>query len=269
MIAPAFVLILAFFQSPASPATPTVPAITAPAPEAVLPLITRVPAFAAASGRKDLKLTQKTVAAPGSEGKAYFVEFQWADAKGAAHSGVAVVAHKSLASQVQKWLVEGDPWGVADVVEDKTWDDLASDLKRARLAANEAVAVGDIRTIISSEYAFQSTSSGGFGPLRCLSRPVECVPAYKGPIFLDPALTDATEKNGYRRQFQPGPSASADGKPSPLLKAFAYTAVPLVPGESGQRSFCGDSTGRICALMDGSTPEVKAGECAASCPTLK
>jgi hypothetical protein len=268
MIAPALLLILALFQSPASPAAAPAPAIKAPTPDAVLPLLTRVPAFAAASGRKDLKLTQKTMALPGSEGKAYFVELQWTDGKGAAHSGVVVVAHKSLAGQVQKWLAEGDPWGVADIVEDKTWDELASDLKKARLAANEAVAVGDIRTIITSEYAFQSGASGSFGQIRCLSRPVECLPDYKGPVFLDAALTDAAEKNGYRRQFHPGPS-TAMAKASPLLKTFAYIAVPLVPGESGQRSFCGDSTGRICALTDGSAPEVKAGECAASCPTLK
>jgi hypothetical protein len=45
------------------------------------------------------------------------------------------------------------------------------------------------------------------------------------------------------------------------LKAFAYTATPVRPGQTGQRGFCGDSGGRLCVTPDGSEPPVKDGRC--------
>lgn len=46
-------------------------------------------------------------------------------------------------------------------------------------------------------------------------------------------------------------------------------ALLVALDETGQRSFCGDSSGRVCVLVDGGPPEVKAGACAASCPEMK
>ena len=68
-----------------------------------------------------------------------------------------------------------------------------------------------------------------------------------GEQLLEKALTTATEKSGYRRKFHAGarvPSAKAKGSPSPFVKSYAYTAVPIAPGESGARGFCGDNQGR-------------------------
>jgi len=43
-------------------------------------------------------------------------------------------------------------------------------LLRARVSANEAGAIGDSRTVVSGEAAFQSANSGFYGALTCRSR---------------------------------------------------------------------------------------------------
>ncbi len=258
-----FFAVLAAFQNPPPSIAPPPPPL---APEAVLRALSRLPAFAPTSGRKDLKVTGKSQPAPGSEGRAHYVEFQWADDQGAPHPGLAVIAHKSLDGKVT-WIVLDDPWGVIDVIEDKSWEVMQSELGRARVAANEAVALGDIRTIISAQHAFRAVSEGSFAEMRCLAQPKECLPTYAGEPFLQAAFASATEKNGYRRHFHPGARAGAGT--TPLLKTFAYTAVPITAGETGQRSFCGDATGKLCAFPDGPPPPVEGGSCPAECLPLK
>ena len=145
-------------------------------------------------------------------------------------------------------------------------------LLRARMSANEAATIGDIRTVISAEAAYQSSSGGYYGPPPCLAAPPTCLPAYSGPTFLDHDLASATVKNGYRRTFHAGPGASANtSAPAATgsLESFAYTAVPAEPGKSGVRAFCGDSSGRICFTSDGSPPALAGGLCDPGCPDLR
>jgi type IV pilus assembly protein PilA len=144
-------------------------------------------------------------------------------------------------------------------------------LLRARISANEAAAIGDIRTVISAEAAYQSVSGGFYGPPPCLAAPTTCLPAYSGPNFLHPELASATVKNGYRRTFHPGPvvSANTGASAGESLETFAYTAVPVEPGKTGGRSFCGDAGGRVCAVGAGSI-DASNGRCPPSpaCPDL-
>jgi type IV pilus assembly protein PilA len=146
-------------------------------------------------------------------------------------------------------------------------------LLRARVSANEAATIGDIRTVISAEAAYQGASGGYYGPLECLPAPADCIPGYAGPTFLDPALASATVKSGYRRTFVAGPAAAVTigGPPTPprSLESFAYVAVPENRGQTGVRGFCGDSSGRICATTDGSAPEVVDGACDPECRDLR
>ena len=134
--------------------------------------------------------------------------------------------------------------------------------------------MGDIRTVISAEAAYQSASGGYYGPPHCLAAPTTCLPAYSGPTFLDPELASATVKNGYRRMFHAGPVASATtsdaGAPAPTtsLESFAYTAVPVEPGKTGTRGFCGDASGRVCFTPGGSAPALVGGLCDPSCQEL-
>ena len=146
-------------------------------------------------------------------------------------------------------------------------------LLRARTSANEAATIGDIRTVVSAEAAYQSSSNGWYGPPECLARPAECIPAYDGPTFLDPQMASLAVKSGYRRAFhgRPAMSAGADGSAPPprALEGWAYVADPVTPGQTGVRSFCGDASGRICAVPSGPI-DASGGECPPppSCPDL-
>jgi type II secretory pathway pseudopilin PulG len=136
-------------------------------------------------------------------------------------------------------------------------------LLKSRVSANESAAIGDIRTIISAQMAYSSTSNGAYGELRCLAEPDTCIPGYTGPYFVDAALASLADKSGYKRAFFPG-SAFQGG-----VDNFAYTATPIQPGQTGVRSFCGDSSGIVCADPSGSPIQATGGRCPASCPPLQ
>jgi type IV pilus assembly protein PilA len=144
-------------------------------------------------------------------------------------------------------------------------------LLRARVSANETAVLGDIRTVISAEAAYQSVNGGYFDKLECLAEPSRCIPAYSGPSVMTTDLATAATKNGYRRLFYAGPAVS----PRPLavsptsMMSFAYVTVPLQKGTTGVRAFCGDASGRICVRVDGLMPEDLPGACPTDCPALR
>lgn len=145
-------------------------------------------------------------------------------------------------------------------------------LLRARVAANESAAIGDVRTVISAETAYQSTY-GSYDTLACLADPASCAPGRSGATaFLGAELAGTSEKNGYRRSFHPGPPAEDAGSGSrapSALASFAYVAEPVTRNRTGVRSFCGDATGIVCAQADGTMPEISDGRCPESCAPLR
>ena len=117
-------------------------------------------------------------------------------------------------------------------------------LLRARVSANEAVTIGDIRALISSEVAYQSASGGVYGDITCLSTPsnAACIAGYssEAPTFLDATMTNTgVSKSGYSRSF----TVEAAGG------AFGYAADPVTPNQTGVRYFGGDASGRVCFDM--------------------
>ena len=146
---------------------------------------------------------------------------------------------------------------------------------RARVSANEAATLGDIRTVVSAQAAYQTASGGFYGPPQCLAEPQHCLPEYSGPHFLDAKLASLEARHGYRRTFHAGPPASVTssvpGAPfaTGSLQSFAYVAVPVTTGQTGVRGFCGDSSGRICFTTDGSAPGVVEGACAPDCEEVR
>jgi hypothetical protein len=143
--------------------------------------------------------------------------------------------------------------------------------REERMRANEAVALSDIRTVITSQAAYAYANGGLFDALDCLETPSGCLPNYAAgaPPFLsgEPLMGS---RAGYLRTFQPGPPANRDqikkAKGSPTsLTAFAITAVPERPGQDGLRAFCGDATGRICVNEDGDAPRAEDGQCSDPC----
>ena len=137
-------------------------------------------------------------------------------------------------------------------------------LMRARVSANEASAIGDIRAVLSAEMAFSSSSGGSYGDLGCLAAPGACIDGYGGPAFLDAGLAGATEKSGYRRGFQGGPAAARPRS----FEGFAYTATPITVGQTGTRSFCGDASGLVCFDPAGAELVPQQGACPSGCLPL-
>ena len=143
-------------------------------------------------------------------------------------------------------------------------------LLRARVSANESPAIGDIRTVISAQEAYRAANGGYFdGNLECLARPsAGCVPGYPadGPLFLDPVLAGRQPKSGYQRRFEPGRMMAVDPAISSQTSVtrYAYVAVPVAPGQTGVRSFCGDASGIICFRPDGADIPTLGGECPAA-----
>jgi hypothetical protein len=138
-------------------------------------------------------------------------------------------------------------------------------LLKARSTANESAAIGDIRTVISAEAAYQSTNNGLYGDIGCLSTPATCVKGYTGPVFVDEQLASLTVKGGYKRAFHPGKA----GKRARSLQGYAYTAVPAEPGKTGTRSFCGEASGIIRVDPKGGDIKAVGGVCPATLEVLK
>jgi prepilin-type N-terminal cleavage/methylation domain-containing protein len=126
-------------------------------------------------------------------------------------------------------------------------------LLRARVSANESATIGDIRTVISAQAAYQSSAFGLYGDLTCLTTPNSCISGYSAvaPTFLDATMTGTIQKSGYLRDFVPG---AATSHPSLLIDGigtYAYFASPLTPNQTGVRAFGGDNSGRICFTLNG------------------
>jgi type II secretory pathway pseudopilin PulG len=138
-------------------------------------------------------------------------------------------------------------------------------LLRARVSANESSVIGDTRTVISAQAAYQTANAGWYGEMLCLGQPKLCIVGYSGPQLLDAELASLREKSGYRRAFHPGPAAST----ARSLSAYAYTASPVRQGETGVRSFCGDATGLVCFDPTGADIVPENGACPSTCVPLQ
>jgi type IV pilus assembly protein PilA len=130
-------------------------------------------------------------------------------------------------------------------------------LLRARVSANEAAAVGDIRTVISAQAAYHATNGGWYeGNIVCLNAPFSgCIPNYPttAPTFLDSEIVSLVSKSGYERSFAGGktpPAMSAVSSPTSVT-SYVYWATPTVEGQTGVRGFAGDSSGALCSSPNG------------------
>jgi prepilin-type N-terminal cleavage/methylation domain-containing protein len=134
-------------------------------------------------------------------------------------------------------------------------------LLRARVSANEAATIGDIRTVISAQAAYQSANGGWYeGKFACLATPsAGCINAYpaNAPTFLDTNIAQQIAKSGYARSFGSG------AKPNPLntnissptsTSSYVYVASPVNQGQTGVRGFGGDSSGILCFSTSGVAP---------------
>jgi len=133
-------------------------------------------------------------------------------------------------------------------------------LLRARVSANESATIGDIRTVISGEAAYQSANGGWYDTITCLAvNGATCIPNYPAtaPTFLDSSICSLTGKSGYDRSFQAGSSPAAVNTAisrAGSLASYAYLASPISNGQTGVRGFGGDSSGVLCFTGGGAAP---------------
>lgn len=107
-------------------------------------------------------------------------------------------------------------------------------LLRSRMAANEASAVGSLRTINTAEITYNTTYPNvGFAcNLSSLAPPSGSTSATSSTAgLIDSTLAGGT-KSGY--SFTVG---NCTGTPK---NTYQYTAAPVSPGTTGQRYFCSD-----------------------------
>jgi len=116
-------------------------------------------------------------------------------------------------------------------------------LLRSRMAANEASAVGSLRTINTAQVTYNSTYGQGYGTLAQLSTPAAgCVGATAALACLIDSNLGGGTKSGYA--FTSLPANGAGTPASPFLN-FNSTANPVAAGQSGQSTFCSDDSGVI------------------------
>jgi hypothetical protein len=147
-------------------------------------------------------------------------------------------------------------------------------VQRSQVSVNESTTVGDIRMLLAAEDEYALRNHGFFDVPDCLVQAEQCLPDLpRGASPFLPRESLAEVVHGYRRTFHPGPPAPpavakrlAPSRTS--LTAFAFVAVPVEPGRTGLRAFCGANGRPVCARLDGTMPVPIAGTCPAECDPL-
>ncbi len=133
-------------------------------------------------------------------------------------------------------------------------------LLRSKIAANEASAVGSVRTINTAEVTYSSSWGSGFAvALSQLGGTSPCVALATNACLIDPLLSVAPfTKSGY--VFNAAGTLLVNG----VLNGFEVNATPSTVQTTGVRAFCADQTGLIQFITPGGAAiGVAAGSCAA------
>jgi type IV pilus assembly protein PilA len=121
-------------------------------------------------------------------------------------------------------------------------------LLRSRMAANEASAVGSVRTVNTAAVTYNSIYNNGYpSTLTEVGTTSVTQPSCNAGMFIDSVLTGGS-KSGY--SFSLGGGSAATTAPAGCTTAgyvdgYYITAVPTSAGTTGTRAFCSDQTGVI------------------------
>ena len=106
-------------------------------------------------------------------------------------------------------------------------------LLRSRMAANEASAVGSLRTVNTAELTYSSTYGTGFTQLSVLGN----------SGLIDNVLGNGT-KSGYTIKAQEVGGSGGGTSTNPYVQ-YTSSAKPINQGITGTRYFCSDESGVI------------------------
>jgi type IV pilus assembly protein PilA len=132
-------------------------------------------------------------------------------------------------------------------------------LLRSRIAANEASAVGSVRTINTAEVTYSTTYGVGFAPnlLSLGQAPGVCTPLAGSACLIDAVLSSG-RKSGFNLVAVPNVVGTV------LVPATGYVsnATP-VSASTGSRAFCSDESGVIRYQVGVAPIGTATGACAA------
>jgi type IV pilus assembly protein PilA len=124
-------------------------------------------------------------------------------------------------------------------------------LLRSRIAANQASAVGSVRTISTAEQNYASSYGVGFTvDLPTLGGAAGGAASCANAEMIDAALSTAPfQKSGYVLDFHKGANAYGSGAP-PVGCVWGWTAFsvsndPITVGQTGQTAYCMDDSGVV------------------------
>jgi type IV pilus assembly protein PilA len=146
-------------------------------------------------------------------------------------------------------------------------------LLRSRMAANEASAVGSVRTIVTANVTYNSTYDSGFAPtLADLSGVAGASATCTGAELIDPTFNAALpQKSGYLFAYAGGSSVTVPTNGCGLtanLNTFDVIGYPVNVGTTGQRAFCDDQAGAILFDPTGTKNAAAGVSCSADGYTL-
>jgi type IV pilus assembly protein PilA len=135
-------------------------------------------------------------------------------------------------------------------------------LLRAKIAANEASAVGSTRTIVTAEISYSNSFQLGPTLLTNLQTPAGGCPG-TGATNVAACLIDSNlaggQKSGYLFVAVPNGGAGTAASPN---TGFEENATPVTVGTTGQRAFCADLSGVLHFNTNGAAIGTAAGTCA-------
>jgi type IV pilus assembly protein PilA len=138
-------------------------------------------------------------------------------------------------------------------------------LLRARIAANQASAVGSVRTITTAQVTYSST--WGIGYATALSRlggAAGCTPSSTTACLIDPILSNGT-KSGYTLVTVGATGGATASNPN---QTFETNATPINTS-TGTTSYCSDQSGVIRYNTAGTAIGTGVGTCAALTTVLQ
>jgi type IV pilus assembly protein PilA len=133
-------------------------------------------------------------------------------------------------------------------------------LLRSRMAANQASAVGAIRTIVTSQVTYNSTWGIGYAnSLANLGGGAGCAASAATACLIDPVLSTGV-KSGYNFETL---SANGAGTTASPYTTFETDTWPVAVNQTGNDAYCSDQSGVIRYNTTGATIGDAAGNCAA------
>lgn len=142
---------------------------------------------------------------------------------------------------------------------------------RSRMAANQASAVANLRTISTASVSYWVTYSNGYPPTLATLGGAGATATCDAAILVDETITTApNQKSGYKFAYSGNQGNVTSSPPScsnPGFNGYLTTAAPLTVGVSGNISYCSSEPGIIHYDTTGATA-ASAAACSAL-PTLQ